>query len=83
MCVSVSGKACEEHTQKRFLLDFGKIRPVDPDFFCQKPSFDPYGSFAPKNNSLDHQKICVLLDLMYSPFLFSFIVLKIECLEIF
>ena len=74
----MSGKACEEHTQIRFLLDSGKTGPVDPGFFCQKPSLDPYGSFEPKINSLDHsiQKICVLLDLMYSPFLFSFIVLK-------
>ena len=72
----MSGKACEERTQTRFLLDSGKTGPVDPVFFCQKPSLDLYGLFEPKTNPLDHsiQKIRVLLDRMYSPFLFSFIV---------
>ena len=63
----------------QFSLYFGQIVPVDPDFFGHKPSLDLYGSFEPKTNPLDHsvQKICVLLDRMYSPFLFSFIVLEI------
>ena len=68
-----------------FLLTCGQTLPVDPDFLCQEQSLNPYGSFEPKTNFLDLsvQKLRVLLDLMYSPFLFSFIVLKIECLEIF
>ena len=59
----------------QFSLYFGQIVPVDPDFFGHKPSLDLYGSFEPKTNPLDHsvQKIRVLLDRMYSPFLFSFI----------
>ena len=63
----------------QFSLYFGQTGPVDPDFFGHKPSLDPYGSFEPKTNPLDHsvQKIRVLLDHMYSPFLFSFIVLEI------
>ena len=82
--VCMSGKACEERTQTRFLLDSGKTGPVDPVFFCQKPSLDLYGLFEPKTNPLDHsiQKIRVLLDRIYSPFLFSFIVLETYMEEI-
>ena len=66
----------------QFSLYFGQTGPVDPDFFGHKPSLDLYGSFEPKTNPLDHsiQKIRVLLDRMYSPFLFSFIVLEM-CLK--
>ena len=68
---------------KTVLLDFCQTGPVDPDFLCQEQSLNPYGSFEPKTNFLDLsvQKLRVLLDLMYSPFLFSFIVLKISVVQ--
>ena len=79
MCVSVSEGVQGAHL-KTVLLDFCQTGPVDPDFLCQEQSLNPYGSFEPKTNFLDLsvQKLRVLLDLMYSPFLFSFIVLKIQ-----
>ena len=78
MCVSVSEGVQGAHL-KTVLLDFCQTGPVDPDFLCQEQSLNPYGSFEPKTNSLDHSvlKLRALLDLMYSPFLFSFIVLEI------
>ena len=78
MCVSVSEGVQGAHL-KTVLLDFCQSGPVDPDFLCQEQSLNPYGSFEPKTNFLDLsvQKLRVLLDLMYSPFLFSFIVLEI------
>ena len=79
MCVCVSEGVQGAHL-KTVLLDFCQSGPVDPDFLCQEQSLNPYGSFEPKTNFLDLsvQKLRVLLDLMYSPFLFSFIVLKIR-----
>ena len=78
MCVQ--RKCIDGAKPAQFSLYFGQTGPVDPDFFGHKPSLDPYGSFEPKTNPLDHsiQKIRVLLDRMYSPFLFSFIVLEIK-----
>ena len=76
MCVSEGVQGAH---LKTVLLDLCQTGPVDPDFLCQKQSLDLYGLFEPKTNPLDHsvQKIRVLLDRMYSPFLFSFIVLEI------
>ena len=79
MCnVYISERACEEHTEKWFCVISAKTGPVDPGFLCQEQSLDLYGLFELKTNPLDHsiQKIRVLLDRMYSPFLFSFIVLE-------
>ena len=78
MCVCVSEGVQGAHL-KTVLLDFCQTGPVDPDFLCQEQSLNPYGSFEQKTDSLDlsFQKLRVLLDLMYSPFLFSFIVLEI------
>ena len=76
VCAYISAKACEEHTEKRFCVISAKPDQLIRVFLCQEQSLDLYGLFEPKTNPLDHsiQKIRVLLDRMYSPFLFSFIV---------